>query len=595
MDWSHSHGVGHFNDKCFFNLHTLQRLIMRVLTLITLLFLMAANQLAHANKIVVNQVGYLPQWSKVALWVNANTTRRRVELIDITTNKRVYTITATRKHKDIQTGHYIRAIDFSAFNLQGQYLLRAGKTQSLPFSIGNKIYQSPLRLLLRSYYLQRCGIDVFDPETGLNHAVCHINDGLIKHTDNINQANDIIYANGGWHDAGDNGKYVATTAVTVGRILALYEQYPYLFTHFSLDIPESNNKLPDVLDEMKVGLNWMLLMQRADGAVYRKLSGESWPAGLTPDQDIQKRYVYGISSPETAKAAAAWAMAARIYKYKHPKQAARYLKAAKKSWSYLQTIDEQVFDYYEEDNKGSGPYMYNETDSEAYLTFDWDDRLWAAMELFITTGDKSFQRYVNQTLPQTTLEIFEWKNPSSLALAHALFNPALSAHNKWRENVKNKIMARANVLLNNIAASGYRIANSRFLWGSNKMTIEEGIILVYAYRLSKDTAYLDAAIYQLDYILGSNPFNMTFVTGVGKNPVKHISHLYLTAAKTTLAGLLVGGPNNLAQAKIAPKNKGPLSYADDLRSYATNEYAIDYNASLIALMGLLIATPYPSQ
>ncbi|MCK5829769.1 MAG: glycoside hydrolase family 9 protein [Methylococcales bacterium] len=565
---------------------------MRLFISISFLFLIGVNQV-NASEIVINQVGYLPNWPKVALWVNSDTTKKQIELIDTATKKSVYTFRAARKHKDAQTGDYIQELDFSSYNKKGRYLLRAGNIKSLPFAIGNDVYKSSLRLLLRSYYLQRCGIAIFDAETGLNHASCHLHDGLVKHADGFHKENDVIHSIGGWHDAGDNGKYVATTAITVGRILALYEEHPALFTDFLLDIPESSSDLPDVLDEMKVGLDWMLSMQRLDGAVYRKLSGESWPVDLAPDQDKQPRYIYGVTSPETAKAAAAWAMAARIYKSSQPELAARYLKAARKSWDYLQTIDEQVFEFQEGDNKGSGPYMYNETDDDISLTYDWDDRLWAAMELLITTGEKPFQKYVNKKLPDAPLAFFEWKNPSGMAFSHALFHPALPTKREWHQGAKKKVMARAKILLNNIAASGYRIANSRFVWGSNKMTVEEGIILISAYRLSQDTAYLDAAIYQLDYIFGSNHFNMSFVTGVGKNPAKAISHLYLSAAKTKLAGLLVGGPNILAQAKIAPKNKGPLSYIDDPRSYATNEYAIDYNASLIALIGMLISTPYP--
>lgn len=87
---------------------------------------------------------------------------------------------------------------------------------------------------------------------------------------------------------------------------------------------------------------------------------------------------------------------------------------------------------------------------------------------------------------------------------------------------------------------------------------------------------------------------MSFVSGVGTNAVSHVSHLYLSAINAKLPGLLVGGPNELEQSGIGPKNRGPLSYIDDARSYATNEYAIDYNASLIGLMTMLLTTTYPT-
>ncbi|MCX7066119.1 MAG: glycoside hydrolase family 9 protein [Methylococcales bacterium] len=555
---------------------------------------MTVSSVAGANNVVLNQVGYLPAWPKTALLVNADKKLKNAEILNVSDKKSVFKITVSKEYKDPQTGDRLQTLNFTTFNKAGHYVLRAGNAESLPFAIGQDIYKEPLKLLLRSYYLQRCGVKIDDAATGLKHEACHLHDAVIKHDDATHKAGDAVASVGGWHDAGDYGKYVATTAITVGRILAVYEESPALFADFSLDIPESGNKLPDVLNEMKVGLDWMLTMQRADGAVYRKLSGETWPKNLTPDQDQQPRYIYGMTTPETAKAAAAWAMAARIYKQSRPEDAARYLAAAQKAWAYLETIEKQQFDFQEGDNKGSGPYMYNKTDNDISLTYDWDDRLWAAAELLITTGEEPYKRYVAAVLPTAPLTVFEWKDPSSMALAHVLFNPTMPDSGQWRAAVKNKILERAKSLQGNIAVSGYRIANNRFVWSSNKLTIEEGVILLYAYRLSNNTAYLNAAIEQLDYIFGRNHFKQSFVSGVGTQPVTNVSHLFLSAAHTKLAGLLVGGPNELEQSGIGPKNLGPLSYVDDARSYATNEYAIDLNASLIGLLGLLLSTPYPT-
>ena len=288
-------------------------------------------------------------------------------------------------------------------------------------------------------------------------------------------------------------------------------------------------------------------------------------------------------------------MAARIYQSTQPEKAAKYLEAAKRSWHYLEGIDKQVFDYKEGDDKGSGPYMYNKTDNDQSLTYDWDDRLWAAAELLITTGDEKYKKYVEKTLPTAPLNPYEWKDPSAMALTHVLFHPNLQAYKKWRMPTEKKFLARAKKLMGNLASSGYRIANNRFVWSSNKLAAEEGIILVQAYRLTKNKDYLNAALGQLNYLLGRNHFDLSFVSGVGTHAVENVSHIYLVATKSKLPGLFVGGPNELEQSGIGPKNKGPLSYIDDARSYATNEYAIDYNASLIGLMGMLLQTPYPGR
>jgi len=116
------------------------------------------------------------------------------------------------------------------------------------------------------------------------------------------------------------------------------------------------------------------------------------------------------------------------------------------------------------------------------------------------------------------------------------------------------------------------------------MAAQEGVLLLYAASITQRQAFRQAAADQLHYLLGRNPVDQSFVTGAGTRSVENIAHIYVRATGKQVPGLLVGGPNELAQAKIAPRNRGPLSYADDARSYATNEYAIDYTSALIALL-----------
>ncbi|MFQ5627229.1 MAG: glycoside hydrolase family 9 protein [bacterium] len=150
------------------------------------------------------------------------------------------------------------------------------------------------------------------------------------------------------------------------------------------------------------------------------------------------------------------------------------------------------------------------------------------------------------------------------------------------------MLQHADTLLARSAINGYRLANQRFIWGSNKMSAEEGVILCLAYRLTGEQKFFQAAVAQLDYLLGRNHFSKCFITGVGSNPVVQVSHIFARAKNLSIPGLMVGGPNTHAQSNIAPKNRGPLSYVDDARCYATNEYAIDYNASIIGLMVMVM-------
>ena len=539
-------------------------------------------------KVLLNQVGYHPQWPKVAFLANAPQ-GTPIQLVNLANQQTTTLNNPGTIQLDHLSGDRLQPIDFTNIQKPGKYLLRAGAVESAPFSISTNAYQTTLISLLRSYYLQRCGVILEDPITGLYHAPCHLHDHTLAHADTLHQASDKITATGGWHDAGDYGKYVATTSVTIARILSLYEQHPNLFWDGQLTIPESGNGIPDVLDEMKFGLDWMLRMQRSDGAVYRKLSGSEWPIGLAPDEDVQTRYIYGISTPETGKFAGAMAIAARLFDKFDSNLANQYQEAADLAWQYLENQPTTQIDWYAGDDSGSGKYLESEIDQEESLKTDIDDRFWAAVELYISTGAQKYQHYVESHLSEISYTLFEWKDMSPLALVDYRMQELQPVSSKARGTIDQKIIEKANEILTRVENSGYRLGNHRFIWGSNKMAAEEGITLVYAYQISKDQRYQNAALEQLHFLLGRNPFNQTFVTGIGARPVRHVNHLFARAKGLLIPGLVVGGPNSDAQDNIAPKGLGILSYLDDEQSYATNEYAIDYNASLIGLIGLLIS------
>ena len=593
----------------FFRLHRRFRLGLVVILLVSALALPGLKVLcAEAAKaeerspaIVLNQVGYLPEWPKQALLLNdAAKPGQPVSVVSLDSQETVATLMPQPARYDDESKSFLQELDFSDVIQPGHYELRHGELRSAPFQVGEDLYEKPMLTLLRSFYLQRCGVAVDDPITGLYHPPCHIHDGKLAHDDSqferqgklkanskLQKAGAEIAGAGGWHDAGDYGKYVATTTVTISRLLNLYEQQPQRFTDGQLAIPESGSGQPDLLDEMRVGLDWLMRMQRADGAVYRKLSGGGWPHNKGPFEDDQTRYVYGISTPETGKFAATLAQAARIYQPGQPKLAQQYREAALLAWRFLEQEPEMRVDWLEGDDAGSGKYLSSEIDREAALKVDVDDRLWAAVELYITTGESRFGTYLEQHFEQVNYDLFEWKNPTSLALVDYLQQERQPGNESLRKNIRSQVIKRADGLLRAVDRHGYDLANQRFIWGSNKMTAEEGITLALAYQLTGKEAYRNGAIAQLDFLLGRNPFNLSFVSGVGDRPVKRVNHLFARAKNLYIPGLLVGGPNDAAQDNVAPKGLGLLSYVDDETSYATNEYAIDYNASLIGLIGAL--------
>ncbi|MEM7468172.1 MAG: glycoside hydrolase family 9 protein [Pseudomonadota bacterium] len=554
---------------------------------LVLFLILLATQLSNAepstnnDRIVFNSVGYESAFPIHAHYISSQAqTSREIALVSTEDGSTVHVSNLGPARFDWFASNYTHLIEFPSGIPAGNYEIRMDEQLSETILVQTDVNEKALLPLLRSFYLQRCGHVILDRISGMQRPACHVYDGYLAH----DKPDRFIGAIGGWHDAGDYGKYVATTAVAVGNLLFSYELDPGFYANFNLSIPESDNALPDLLDESKVGLDWMLRMQREDGAVYRKLSGKKWPPLITPHADTQPRFVYGVTTSDTAKTAAAFAQAARIFAAYDADYSTQLLVAAKNAWSYLLPIGEQEFDYRDGDDSGSGPYRANDTDREEALTYDWDDRIWAAAELFLTTGNPAFKSYVLEHLDQAKVEIFEWKNPSLFALYHAIHFNEFGLTTEQKYKLTQRVVTRANEALRNHQDSPYNIANNDFIWGSNKMAAEEGVILMIAFALTQEEVYRNAAVDQVNYLFGDNAFGLNFVSGLNKKSVKDVSHIYGRAAEITIPGLLVGGPNDFAQANIAPKWAAHMSYIDDGRSYATNEYAIDYNASLIALL-----------
>ncbi|MGF1736292.1 glycoside hydrolase family 9 protein [Photobacterium satsumensis] len=531
---------------------------------------------AQGADIMVNQMGYLPSGDKVAYVLSEGPSD--VQLVSVTDGS----VIAKLERDDsvsLPDERQVSAIDFSQVKASGWYQLVSDNGQSVPFPIGYDAYLPLNNRLVHALYLQRSGMAVKDIATGMNRPQSHMQDGKMFRTDAFHKSGAHLDVVGGWYDAGDFGKYVATTTITVARLLEAYRQTPQLYSDTKL--PGSGK--PAIIDESIYALDWLLKMQREDGAVYRKVSGASWPAKIGPWQDNQPRYIYGVSTPETAKFAATMAFASRVIKPYDNSLSRQYLSAAIHAVNYLATQDEQYIDWKAGDDSGSGPYMKNKFDTEASLDTDVDDRLWAYAELYITTGQEKFKHAFQESYDSQWIDIFEWKNPAAMGVWHLIL---AEEKGEFRDQLVNDLDQVATRYSQQAQQSPFRVANQRFIWGSNKMTAEAGILIAWADFAKGRLDNRSSVQSQLDYLLGANAFDMSFVTNSGTYSVRNLHHLYRIATGVSLPGYLVGGPNEMAQAGVAPKNMGMLSYVDSEKSYAVNEFAIDYNASLIGLIAV---------
>jgi endoglucanase len=559
--------------------------------IVALLSLIIMSNALHASNLVVNQLGYHPDGAKAAYWITAP------NIITALNIKVVSLKSLDSDEKDIELplgavtslpdNRSVTKIDFSMVNQKGWYVFKSKESQSVPFQITPSPYQELSRRLVHALYLQRSGIAVNDPITGMQRPKSHENDGVVFRNDGFHQAGQSLDMTGGWYDAGDFGKYVATTTITVARLLEAFQQAPDYFNaqHFDNkveNVPSNTETLPSILAEATFGLKWLEKMQREDGAVYRKVSGKEWPAKIAPWQDTQVRYIYGVSTPETAKFAATMAFASRVLRPYKPEDSRRYLKAALYAWDYLEQNPQQYIDWQEDDDSGSGPYIKNDEDRERSLEVDTDDRLWALAELYLATSQDNYLDQFFSLYDANLIDVFEWKNPMAMGVWHLI----LALNGEQRERLVKDLKSVADKYVEQSKQSPFGVANQRFIWGSNKMTAEAGVLVAWSDFAQGKASNHSTVQSQIDYLLGANAFNLSFVTQAGTYSVRNLHHLYRIATGVGLPGYLVGGPNEKAQAGIAPKNMGMLSYIDSEKSYAVNEFAIDYNASLIGLLAV---------
>ncbi|MBN2534881.1 MAG: glycoside hydrolase family 9 protein [Spirochaetales bacterium] len=522
------------------------------------------------KRIKVNQIGYHPKEKKVFIMNTDGITlaSRTFEVVNKQDNKVVFTGTISDSKFDNPTHENLAYGDFSAVKSTGTFFIRmAGIDDSYPFEIMNNVFSDIFYTTMRSYYLQRCGIKVDDKKSGLSYGPCHLDDGYIKGTDKK------LNVTHGWHDAGDYGKYMPTAGVTVAQLLLLYEKFPERFSDYSLDIPESGNKLPDIIDEIKVELDWMLLMQSPNGGVYHKVNTEKFPGTVMPEKDTKKRLIYEVGTNDTGIFCGAMALAARVFQSIDPAYAERLQQAAIKAGDFLIKNPGKI---HTPSNDFTGAYLSSDSDDEQY---------WAFAELFRLTGETKYLDLTHNFLKKSWMPTVGWENTLTLGMYALIKSGKLPQ--KLKEKLLMIIFLEAERIVTKITLNGYGAALyfSEYSWASNKTACAYGLNLLLAYDFFYEKEYLTAARKQIDYIFGVNTLSKSFLTGMGDDPVKYPHHRITMASKIIVPGLLMGGPNDDAQDGKYPKDMGPKGYIDHPAAYSCNEYAIDYNAPLVFLAG----------
>jgi endoglucanase len=389
----------------------------------------------------------------------------------------------------------------------------------------------------------------------------------------------------GWYDAGDYNKYVVNAGVTVGTLMQLHELFPDYLPDGALNIPESGNRINDLVDEIRYELDWLLSMQDADGGVFVKVSNLKHDPFAMPDKTLEKRYIIGKSTGSSLCFSAILAQASRIMKPVNTDYAAYMLQCSQRAWNWAIQNPNKVFR--NPPDVHTGEYFEDDFGNNFF---------WAACELYTTTSSPVYYHEFQKYSRPLDFSLGNWRN----FLPNLGYFSLISQQSQLPENEKTIIKKRlynvADSLMERMKKIPYRIAVDNFTWGSNSDILDAAIIFAEAYHYSKERKYLNAAIENTDYVLGKNATSYSFVTGFGAHSPKDPHHR-LSASdgiEGPIPGFLVGGPNsghndaNKETLGVKYKYNEPArSYMDEQNNWASNEVAINWNAPLVFITGFL--------
>ncbi|GGF06403.1 glycoside hydrolase family 9 protein [Hymenobacter cavernae] len=556
------------------------------------------QQLTEAIRL--NQVGFYPLAPKVAVVVGTVVGKFFITTPDRKTT--VFTGQLGPQRNDALAGQQTRIADFSGCKTVGTFVIwipSLGFSHS--FQIRPGVHEGVARASLKGFYYQRTATPLPPTYAGQwSRPLGHPDNQVLVHGSAASAqrpTGTLISAPRGWYDAGDYNKYVVNSGITLGTLLSLYEDFPAYTTQLNVQIPESKNAIPDLLDESLWNLRWLLAMQDpADGGVYHKLTNAKFDGMVMPDQVSTPRYVVQKSTAATLDFAAVMAQASRIFrKFNQPLPglADSCLQASTKAWEWAQ---QHPTVYYQQEalNKQFQPAI----STGAYGDQDVQDEfVWAAAELYATTKQENYYKAV-QLFPGDKTPLPTWNQVRTLAYyTLARFRSELTPlAQKDLGQLRQGLITLADNLTAGATTRAYQTVMGKtaadFNWGSSSNAANQGIALLQAYQLTGDKKYALAALTNLDYLLGRNATGYCFVTGTGAKSPQHPHHR-LSEADGVLApvpGLLVGGPNPGRQDGCQYTSSLPATtYADDVCSYASNEIAINWNAPLVYLAGALEA------
>lgn len=534
-------------------------------------------------KIFVDQAGYLPGSRKTAVIPFPADV---FSIIDENGEKH-FEGAVSDYGSDACSGDDVYIADFSSFRRSGSYRISSGGVLSALFRIGHGVYNKLFRDTAKAFYYFRCGCALDEKYAGeFVHDACHTAEAKIYGGEGT------VDVSGGWHDAGDYGRYITAGACACAQLLYAYKLFPKAFDGLDLNIPESGSGVPDILSECRYELEWMLKMQRGDGAVYHKVTTMRHAPFIMPEDDKEQLFVFPVSSMATADLCAVCALAAGIYRSFDKAFSDRLTKAAELSYKWLK------------ENPGLVAFS-NPKDCDTGLyaeSSDVDNRYWAAAEMFVLTGDKRY----SADFVKLYNEGFYHDDYVRVALGYSVIGGlgSLAYILCDREGVEHSITSalkdqfarEAYWLRNKSKASGYgaSMEDWDYYWGSNMVLMQHAMKFILAAKFTGNDEFYGYIEEQLHVLLGRNPLGISYVTGTGEyrccNP--HYRPSAADGIEESIPGLVIGGPNrnrnDPVAANVIPEGTPPMKcFADNRDCYSLNEVTIYWNSPVVFVLAFL--------
>jgi endoglucanase len=566
------------------------------------LWLLLISGLHVSPAIRLNQIGFYPASPKVAVITEDVSGPFYISSPDLTDT--VFTGKLGEPGIDAASSKITRVADFSALKDTGVFVvLVPGLGYSYPFRIGTAVYGSLAKAVVKGYYFQRASTPLpVAFASKWSRPEGHPDNQVLVHGSAASPGRPegtILSSPGGWYDAGDYNKYIVNSGISMGTLLSLCEDYPAYVAALHTGIPKTDAGLPDLLEEILYNLRWMLTMQDPeDGGVYHKLTNAAFDAFEMPAEAKTPRYVVAKSTCASLDFAAVMAQAARViqpFGKTLPGLRDSCLKAAADAWTWASAHPAVYYDQ-EALNRQFSPAISTGTYGDNNAS---DEFVWAAIELYLTTGQAMYEKLLD-TLSVTSVPVPSWSQVRTLGY-YSLLRRAGKGKTGGRvlggpgtalvARISERLLSVARTWAEGAPHQGYRTVMgeriSDFVWGSNAVAANQGILLLAAYRLSGDRTFYNLALSNLDYLLGRNATGYCFVTGEGSHSPMYPHHRVSASdgIDDPVPGLLVGGPNPGRQDHAVYGSAIPdEAYTDQTPAYASNEIAINWNAPLVYLV-----------